>query len=579
MAGNTYYSTGTASVANGGTTVTGSGTAWASVVQAGDLFLDPAQGLVAMITAVASNTSITIDAWPGTTISGAAYKIVFASDAIRQSERARRYLEIASQIANTGIGIDAFGDFTDRATYNTEATGFAFLSFDGDGASITDPVIFLKNSSTSADWSAAVEITGPQGDQGEAGLIGVWEGPWLTATAYAVGDAVSQGGSSYICLEAHTSGTFSTDLAASKWEIVAQKGDQGDPGTSFIWRGAYSGATAYAANDVVSNQSASWIALGATTGNAPPTLPTTSNAYWQLMAAKGTDGTNGTNGVDGKFSGTEIVKTSAYTAVAADVGKTIILNKATADTLSFDAAATLGSTWMLMVKNIGAGTWTLDPNGAEQIDGVATIALASGQSLAVASNGTALRSYFLSNSGAPYAAPTSSVAAAITLLEATNNGTNKITLSAPSSLAADRAIALPDKAGTVALIEDAADQAAMEAASSTTSFVVPARQQHHPSAAKCWLMATVSGGVPSIEGSYNITSISDDAVGILGVTIGTDFASASWAGFVSAKQAGTSLGQYVNAQTAGTIQCVAFEPATGSTRDPSAWYVAGFGDQ
>lgn len=232
MAGNTYYSTGTASVSNGGTTVTGSGTAWASVVQAGDLFIVPAQGLVAMITAVASNTSITIDAWPGTTISGAAYKIVFASDAIRQSERARRYAEIASQIENTGIGIDAFGDFVDRDAYDTQVAGYAFLSFDGDGDTITEPVIFIKNSSTSADWSAAVEIVGPQGAQGETGLIGVWEGPWLTATAYAVGDAVSQGGSSYICVEAHTSGTFSTDLAASKWELVAAKGDTGATGTN-----------------------------------------------------------------------------------------------------------------------------------------------------------------------------------------------------------------------------------------------------------------------------------------------------------------------------------------------------------
>lgn len=231
----TIYNTGTVSVTAGGTTVTGVGTTWIGSVFAGDLFTDPAQGMFARVTADAvSNTSLSIAAWPGTTMSGDAYEILLWPDSVRSSERARRYAEIASQIANTGIGIDAFGDFTDRATYNTEATGFAFLSFDGDGASITDPVIFLKNSSASADWSAAVEITGPQGAQGETGLIGVWEGPWLTSTAYAVGDAVSQGGSSYICLEAHTSGTFSTDLAASKWEIVAQKGDTGATGANGV---------------------------------------------------------------------------------------------------------------------------------------------------------------------------------------------------------------------------------------------------------------------------------------------------------------------------------------------------------
>lgn len=110
----------------------------------------------------------------------------------------------------------------------------------------------------------------------------------------------------------------------------------------------------------------------------------------------GTNGSNGTNGVDGKFSGTETIKTAAYTALSTDVGKTIILNKATADTLSFSAAATLGSTWMAIVKNIGAGTWTLDPNSTETIDGALTKDLLPNQSLVVSSNGSALRTFFLS---------------------------------------------------------------------------------------------------------------------------------------------------------------------------------------
>lgn len=43
------------------------------------------------------------------------------------------------------------------------------------------------------------------------------KGAWATATAYVVGDLVSESGESYVCAEAHTSGTFSTDLAAIKW--------------------------------------------------------------------------------------------------------------------------------------------------------------------------------------------------------------------------------------------------------------------------------------------------------------------------------------------------------------------------
>lgn len=42
-------------------------------------------------------------------------------------------------------------------------------------------------------------------------------GAWLTATSYAAKDLVTQGGNTYICAQAHTSGTFATDLAAVKW--------------------------------------------------------------------------------------------------------------------------------------------------------------------------------------------------------------------------------------------------------------------------------------------------------------------------------------------------------------------------
>jgi len=43
---------------------------------------------------------------------------------------------------------------------------------------------------------------------------------WVTATAYVVGNYVTQASVIYYCLVAHTSGTFATDLAAGKW--VAQ---------------------------------------------------------------------------------------------------------------------------------------------------------------------------------------------------------------------------------------------------------------------------------------------------------------------------------------------------------------------
>jgi hypothetical protein len=41
---------------------------------------------------------------------------------------------------------------------------------------------------------------------------------WLTGTNYEVGDVRDEGGLIYICMMAHTSGVFATDLAAAKWQ-------------------------------------------------------------------------------------------------------------------------------------------------------------------------------------------------------------------------------------------------------------------------------------------------------------------------------------------------------------------------
>lgn len=43
---------------------------------------------------------------------------------------------------------------------------------------------------------------------------------WVTSTAYVVGNLVAQSGVNYYCKEAHTSGTFSTDLSAGKWHAL-----------------------------------------------------------------------------------------------------------------------------------------------------------------------------------------------------------------------------------------------------------------------------------------------------------------------------------------------------------------------
>lgn len=50
---------------------------------------------------------------------------------------------------------------------------------------------------------------------------GALRGAWATATAYALRDVASQGGNTYLCAIAHTSGTFATDLAAGRWMLLS----------------------------------------------------------------------------------------------------------------------------------------------------------------------------------------------------------------------------------------------------------------------------------------------------------------------------------------------------------------------
>lgn len=56
--------------------------------------------------------------------------------------------------------------------------------------------------------------------------LGTWKSTWTTGTAFVERDLVkdSETGAVYICLVAHTSGTFATDLANSKWEAIIDAG-------------------------------------------------------------------------------------------------------------------------------------------------------------------------------------------------------------------------------------------------------------------------------------------------------------------------------------------------------------------
>lgn len=129
----------------------------------------------------------------------------------------------------------------------------------------------------------------------------------------------------------------------------------------------------------------------------------------------------------------------------------------------------------------------------------------------------------------------------------------------------------------------AASQAEQETGSATNVYVSPARQQYHASAAKFWGKADAAG---TLNASYNVTSITDDGVGLLTVTIATDFSSANWGCWVTVERGGGAVGTSANliwatiknsTQAAGAVS---FECVNNSGyADPTRWHFGGFGDQ
>lgn len=131
-----------------------------------------------------------------------------------------------------------------------------------------------------------------------------------------------------------------------------------------------------------------------------------------------------------------------------------------------------------------------------------------------------------------------------------------------------------------------ASQAEMETATAVDRTVTPGRQQYHPGTAKGWGVVNVTTGTPSLDASHNITSVSDDGVGDLGVVIATDMSSAEYVvttGFVRS----SSLTSYVavsDGQLAGSfsLRCwaaTATDDTTNAADDPVAYQFALFGDQ
>ena len=149
-------------------------------------------------------------------------------------------------------------------------------------SSLVVNVDLVGGSGTLASWAigitGAVGSVGPQGPTGAAGATGP-AGP--TGTAGATGATGSAGAAGA------TGPTGATGPQGPQGIQGVQGATGADGAAGADWRGTYAGATTYIVNDVVEYEGSSWICVQNSTGNTPPTLPTTSNTFWNLMAQKG----------------------------------------------------------------------------------------------------------------------------------------------------------------------------------------------------------------------------------------------------------------------------------------------------
>lgn len=117
-----------------------------------------------------------------------------------------------------------------------------------------------------------------------------------------------------------------------------------------------------------------------------------------------------------------------------------------------------------------------------------------------------------------------------------------------------------------------------ELATSASKAITPSVQHFHPSAAKIWGQVTVTGGVPSLAASYNITSIADTDVGRVTVTIANDFSSAQWASSVTILGGGaTNTIPQISNKGSGSFILRSISLADAFA-DPAGYDFIGFGD-
>lgn len=201
------YSTGTATVAANGTTVTGTGSIWSGVnARPGDIF--QIGDFQSVITDVTDTTHLVIPPWGGGAQTGVAYTIWQVSP--QRFAGAQAMADVSTLVA--ALNTSGFYVFVDVSLTVPDP------SLGNDGQYAFQPTTGKTWVKSAGAWT----------------FIGIYKafqlkGAWSSATAYSVGDLVTLNGSSYACVLAHTN---QTPPNTTYWQLLASKGDPGATGAT-----------------------------------------------------------------------------------------------------------------------------------------------------------------------------------------------------------------------------------------------------------------------------------------------------------------------------------------------------------
>ena len=281
---------------------------------------------------------------------------------------------------------------------------------DAGGVEITDTVAERSNKVLAYDNA---------GDLSVANELGEWKGNWATNTAFSTRDLVLDAATNnvYICLVAHTSGTLSSDVSASKWALVINAAAVAASAATATTKASEASTSASTASTQATNSanSATAAASSASTASTQASTATTkantattkaseaSTSASNAATSASAGATSATNAANSATAGANSATASANSASGASTSASTATTKASEASTSASTATTKASEGATSATN-SANSATASANSATASANSATASANSASTAGTQATNSANSATASANSAASAAA-------------------------------------------------------------------------------------------------------------------------------------------------------------------------------